>query len=544
MTARSDLRTRDRLASPVVLFYWLLLVGGLGLFTALRRDEAGVVAPLWAGAIAGTALGQILALRNLRLWIAALLIVAVPLFVAPFIPYALEAHLWMAWLPAAFCGYWSLGDRLGLAAFWFPSVIWMLTILDHVHVNAGASSLRDGLDSGAGVLLAGLALLFLAFLRAREYRRVGLWRAVAAVPLATTHAGAVLREAPGRSLARVCWLVMVGGLTFGITAWVAPHLWKQEKLPGGHVAVAGDGFGPAGEGGGLPCCPAAEVATERSRVREYFDLVRGHDDEAPAVRPGVDCRACDRDGALAFGGAGGGTATVAAAPFVASPSPPAGLRPRSVSAPAAPIAAPPVPPDPIVPPPSSAEPPSAPPPAAPHAVQKLPEAPAARPVAPPPTNPNPAPAPRSIRRPPPREARPDLLRWLLTLAGAALLFSSLNTALRPLRRLIALRHLRRPYWAESVDQRVSNFWQLALVGLRDAGWRPTSGEPPRQFARRVGVEGMETCATILERARHGLGIDAGDLDTMSEAATRAYRTSRGRLNLFARAVAWLRWPLA
>ena len=40
--------------------------------------------------------------------------------------------------------------------------------------------------------------------------------------------------------------------------------------------------------------------------------------------------------------------------------------------------------------------------------------------------------------------------------------------LRCYRRLLALRHLRRPFWPETVDQRVSNLWQLMLVGLRDA----------------------------------------------------------------------------
>ncbi len=101
------------------------------------------------------------------------------------------------------------------------------------------------------------------------------------------------------------------------------------------------------------------------------------------------------------------------------------------------------------------------------------------------------------------------------LLASALVLQLVAVALRPLRRAITLRHLRRPFWAETVDQRICNSWQLALIGLRDAGWRSSSNESPREFAGRVKVEGLERCATILERARHGLGVDAGDLTEMS-----------------------------
>jgi hypothetical protein len=138
---------------------------------------------------------------------------------------------------------------------------------------------------------------------------------------------------------------------------------------------------------------------------------------------------------------------------------------------------------------------------------------------------------------------PDLLHWITLLVAAALLFQLTGLALRPVRRWITLRHLRRPFWDETIDQRVSNAWQLALIGLRDAGWRSTSSEAPREFARRTGVEGLERCATILERTRHGVALDAGDLSEMATSADRVYRSSRGSLGPLARAVAWIRWPL-
>jgi hypothetical protein len=136
-----------------------------------------------------------------------------------------------------------------------------------------------------------------------------------------------------------------------------------------------------------------------------------------------------------------------------------------------------------------------------------------------------------------------MLQWIAVLLGAALLMQLGALALRPLRRLVTLRHLRAPFWKETVDQRVSNAWQLALVGLRDAGWRPDGNESPRELAKRVGVSAVERCALVLERARHGIGIDAEDLETMTDSAQTAYEDARQRLGPVARAATWLRWPL-
>ena len=133
------------------------------------------------------------------------------------------------------------------------------------------------------------------------------------------------------------------------------------------------------------------------------------------------------------------------------------------------------------------------------------------------------------------------MAWLLTLAVVGL---ALQAVVRPLRRLLTVRHLGRPLWPEAVDQRVSNLWQLALVGLRDAGWHAVPGEQPRDLARRIGLEGMETCAAVLERVRHGVRVDAEDLEAMTRAAHDVYRAARRRAGWGARASAWLRWPLA
>jgi hypothetical protein len=62
-------------------------------------------------------------------------------------------------------------------------------------------------------------------------------------------------------------------------------------------------------------------------------------------------------------------------------------------------------------------------------------------------------------------------------------------------------------------------------------------------ADRVGVPAMGTCATILERARHGVRVDAHDLERMKQDALSTYQAARQRIGWYARAFSWLRWPL-
>ncbi len=609
---------RDRIAAKVVLVYWVMLVAGLVLYSATRvGDLSSSVIPLGVGAVAGTVLGQCLALRDLRAWVALIVVWAVVCVGVPFTPDHVDRmRLWMAFAPAAMCGYWSLSSRTSLVAFWFPVVIWMLSILDR---TAGKT-----MPDGAGiVLLGGLAVLFIVFLRARESRRVGLWRSVAAEPLATERSGAVLKESPQRQLAGASWAVLVSAITFAATAWIAPALWQIESFDGHRVQVSN----PAS---GLRCCASPE---ERSRVKEYFDLGRGHDEVAPE-REDIDCQVCwDTNAAAAAagegdgvvvkldlphlfilewqdwqieawvndyrgyvasydnsyrgtggyggygtGGAGygaggdgtggtagtggtggiggtnyGGTGSTGGVPSVAAqgdpwthanPTPSPSQYPQPSVPPAAPV-------EPYVAHPPAPTPPA---PTPPPAYQ--PPTPAPAPVATPTPTPTPTvtvPQPARHTAPTPAAAQPhdpassgtgpSIFHWLVMLLAGVLVFQVVSLALRPVRRLIALRHLRRPFWDETVDQRVSNSWQLALIGLRDAGWRSTSGEAPREFARRVGVDGLERCATILERAQHGIGIDAEDLSQMSTSADSAYHSARGRISPVSRTIAWIRWPL-
>ncbi len=133
--------------------------------------------------------------------------------------------------------------------------------------------------------------------------------------------------------------------------------------------------------------------------------------------------------------------------------------------------------------------------------------------------------------------------WAPTLFLATFGISA-HLFVRAMRRRLTLRHLARPFWHEPIDQRISNHWQRMLIGLRDAGIQPVRDEQPQAFARRVGIEGMTTCATILERVRHGVRVDAADVDAMSAAADAVYDAARSRAGAAGRTVAFLRWPLA
>lgn len=572
---------RLELAAPILLVYWLMLLGGLGLYAVIRVDDASLRS-LWIGALGGTFLGQLLALRNVRSVVAVIFMFLTACWLAAVLPSeVIDKRLWMAFGPAALCGYLSLGDRASLAAFWFPAVIWMLSILDRT--GAHATPDRSGM-----ILLGGLVVMFFVFMRARESRRIRLWQNVAVVPIASELPAKVLREAPGWHVARAGWTVLVGGIAALVTAWVAPRMWQGESFDGEHVSIA-----RPRNASGRPCCPVSyDLPTERGRVKEYFDIGRGHDEIAQPMIEGIDCDACNGEGSYsgytgsyAYGYDTGSPTYVPSGPAIDVPPgpyqphagggggytyiPPSGgdyspgttYTPGSTYVPGEVPA--PVPSTPSVTPPqvSTAPTPQITEPT--PQVAQVPQPPTPAPLAqpdPPRTAANDppaaAPAPPSEAQPPPPSSAgtiapksqstmgPSLVRWLAVLVACALILQLIALALRPVRRWFVLRHLRRPFWKETVDQQVSNSWQLALVGLRDAGWRPTSDEAPRELARRVGIDGLEQCATILERARHGLGVDAEDLAEMNRSADVAYESAREQLGGGARVASWLRWPLA
>ncbi len=537
MSAHITRATRDRLATPVVAIYWIAIVVGLVVYSTARSD-ADDLAALWAGALGGTALGQGLALRNLRGWFALAIVAMGALALVPMLAVAgAPAALWQALLPAALCGYLSLGERTAAAAFWFPAMTWMLTVVDRLDGDDAAATM----DARAFVLLGGVATAFLALLWAAERRRLGLMRLVGAAPVVPGRA-ATLREPAGRTIARAGWWASVAGLTLALTAWVAPHLWQSETLGGQRLTEFADGVG-VGERDGVPCCPLVSGEAPRVRVREYLDVAHGV--LRPPARVGVNCMACDRGWGVPGGAGVGPVMATSVAPTVPTlpahaPGDVAPLPP--LTEPSVPVEVTPTPPTPPAPVPIADTPPT------PPAEDPIPKsAPVAPSVEPSPPHAAAAPTVMAPMRAAPRRAPADasaLMRLMLTLLVGVAAFVVATLMLRPLRRALVLRHLRQPLWPESIEQRVSNLWQLALVGLRDAGFVVRAGEQPDELARRVRVDGVGACASVLERARHGLGIDEGALGAMDGAADLAYRAARVRLSFFARAAASIRWPLA
>ena len=419
---------------------------------------------------------------------------------------------------------------------WFPAVLWMLTILDQTDGTIAANGV-------GAVVLGGFALMFFVMLRIREARRIALWQTVATTPLGNAKPPELLRRPPQLEIARATWGVTLGALTIAGTAWLAPKLWRQEAVH--HERVAARELS-AFE---LPCCPL-DLDVQRTRVREYFDLGRGHDASSGQRRR---CRACAAPSRIAMQRCASINEPGCDVAVPAQDNAPSRRYDRQLHGPVSVVT------NTASSPPSDAGPATpAPPPTSPPAPVSQPP-PAAPPVSSAPTG-RMIPTTTAIAAGAvgePSEAVPSppiapggtslgssLVSLLITLATAVVLFQLLSLGLRPLRRLITLRHLRRPLWDETVDQRVSNSWQLALIGLRDAGWRVAAGEQPQALARRVGSDSLESCATILERARHGLGIDAEDLAAMRSSADAAYDLARASLGLTERIVGWLRWPLA
>ena len=571
-------RALPRRTATAPLLYWLLVICGLTGITLQRADALEQVLPLWVGTIVGLGLGQLIAWARVRVWVLAALGMT-SLWLSPVFLIVFYNSLrgpaetsFYAFVPALICGYLALSERGGLLAFWYPAVLWMLVILDGSG-DAAAFDTRAALP-----LVVGLAALFVAFLRARETRRVALWQTHGALRLATPVSREVLRASPLRAASQHAWTALAGGSALVLAAWIAPHLWQTDQSKHTTSAAASAVTTPAPGGGGdaQRCCAQASVVeTKRVRVREYFPLVHGHDEDRDLASMTTPCTTVCQDGEPAwtnltndddgygaagddatshgtgtspppygygdgsgYGAAYTATPTGAAAQTAASPVSPRVISPSTVpsadvtSQPAyAQTAAPPTPLPTALPPKAIAPVPSS-------ALTPAQHAGAAA------TGKSGQPAAVIVLTPtaaPPTLAGAPPWKSVLVLCGSVL---GLHLLVRALRRKLTLRHLARPFWAETLDQRISNHWERMLIGLRDAGIHAASDEQPEALAKRVGIEGMETCATILERVRHGVRVDADDLATMDAAAGGVYRKARQKAGLAGRAASLVRWPLA
>jgi hypothetical protein len=115
---------------------------------------------------------------------------------------------------------------------------------------------------------------------------------------------------------------------------------------------------------------------------------------------------------------------------------------------------------------------------------------------------------------------------LLTLALLAV--AGVLAGWRPLRRIALVRHLRAPLWEVSPTTRIEQGWRLVEIALGDLGVHPRPGEDAAGLARRarpvlerlspVEVHGLEDAAAVADRVRFGLGVQPGDVETMTRFA--------------------------
>lgn len=128
-----------------------------------------------------------------------------------------------------------------------------------------------------------------------------------------------------------------------------------------------------------------------------------------------------------------------------------------------------------------------------------------------------------------------LLILLLLLLGALLAFW------RPGRRLLTVRHCRRPLWKVSTTTRIEQGWRLVEIALADIGVPARPGEPAESLYHRAApaleklsggareVHGLLEAARIRDRVAYGLGIAPGEAEEMARMCAWAYDTVWDRL---------------
>ncbi|MBI2894670.1 MAG: DUF4129 domain-containing protein [Deltaproteobacteria bacterium] len=121
---------------------------------------------------------------------------------------------------------------------------------------------------------------------------------------------------------------------------------------------------------------------------------------------------------------------------------------------------------------------------------------------------------------------------------------------RPVRRLVRMRHWRRPLVRVPPTERVKNLWRLVLTGATDAGAAPRPGssidetvEEVQERAHKAGLarsDSLREAAAIYGRVRYGLGIQPDDISRLEKAADQAYHDSRRTMTGWQRIKCWWR----
>jgi hypothetical protein len=107
----------------------------------------------------------------------------------------------------------------------------------------------------------------------------------------------------------------------------------------------------------------------------------------------------------------------------------------------------------------------------------------------------------------------------------------------PLRRMLYLQHLRRPFWPVAPTRRIQQHWRLVEVALGDLGVYRQPGDTAESLARRacaqrrlVDPDALVRCASTADRVVFGLGILPEDADLTRRTAEMTYQAAWDELN--------------
>lgn len=141
-----------------------------------------------------------------------------------------------------------------------------------------------------------------------------------------------------------------------------------------------------------------------------------------------------------------------------------------------------------------------------------------------------------------QERMEESISVLSTLFILVLLFlAALLAFWRPGRRLLIVRHCRRPLWTVPTTTRIEQGWRLVELALADIGVPVRPGEPAENLYHRAApaleklsggareVHGLLEAARIRDRVAYGLGIAPGEAEEMARVCGWAYDTVWDRL---------------
>ena len=141
-----------------------------------------------------------------------------------------------------------------------------------------------------------------------------------------------------------------------------------------------------------------------------------------------------------------------------------------------------------------------------------------------------------------QERMEQSINLLSTLLLLLLLFlAALLTFWRPGRRLLTVRHCRKPFWSVPNTTRIEQGWRLVELAMADIGVPPRPGEPAESLYNRARpalekvsggareVHGLLEAARIRDRVAYGLGVAPGEAELMQKVCGWAYDTVWDRL---------------